>query len=161
MDGDYSNDGVLIHSKQRTMDNNYFTISDLVISGSEIPIHVADKILQHHIIPMNKVRHSLGMPVWASQKSGYRPPAWEYQHGRNGGSQHCFVGLGAVDWTWGGQLETLKGAIINHTKYTRIAVYPDANFIHCDYKANDGNRYIYVSDNKSQWKLATTIKLPK
>lgn len=57
-------------------------------------------------------------------------------------------------------MNVLMDAIVEYTKYTRIAVYPDANFIHCDYKANDGKRYIFTSNNRSQWRLIKTISLP-
>lgn len=123
-----------------------------------IPQDVATKIWVYHIIAMLKVRMLLGSPMWASQNSGYRPEAYELSVGRSGGSEHTFKGKGAVDWTCKKELlpELLK-LILAHTAYTRIAVYE--NFIHCDYKATDGNRYVFDSDAKSNWVLRETIKV--
>lgn len=139
--------------------NIYFKISELVITGKTISLDVADKLMRYHIIPMNAVRAHLGRPVWASQKSGYRPLYWEKAKGRNGKSEHCFNGKGAVDWTCSGDIDELLAAIIEFTDYTRIAVYYQNHqrFIHCDYKAIDGKRYIYSSTPSSRWTLIRTI----
>lgn len=138
-----------------------FKISEFNISGEPIPEDVADKILKHHILPMQKVRELFGQAIWPSQKSGYRSVKWEKEHGRSGNSQHTFKGKGAVDWTckegesFGVRnLDNLLHFIIEETDYKRIAVYK--NFIHCDYKS-DGtvNRYLYDSTPDSKWTLRT------
>jgi hypothetical protein len=49
-----------------------FNISEFNISGRPIPEKVADKILHKHIIPMQKVRDIMDVPIWPSAKSGYR-----------------------------------------------------------------------------------------
>lgn len=77
----------------------YYKPSDFNISGKAIPEDVADKIQIYHIEPMQQVRVDLKLPIWPSQKSGYRSKAWEKSKGRSGNSQHCFQGKGATDWT--------------------------------------------------------------
>jgi hypothetical protein len=143
--------------------NNHFKISELCIDKTkQVPQLIADKILLHHIVVMNPVREALGEPIYVSQHSGWRPEEWEKARGRSGLSQHCFKGnsLGAVDWTIGGvdkhevdgDFESLFKLIVMLTPYTRIAVYPDARFIHCDYKADE--RQLFLSNNASKWKLS-------
>jgi len=138
--------------------NNYFTISELCISDEDIPQHVADKLLKHHILQMNVVREKLGAPIWASQNSGYRPYTWEIARGRSGRSQHTFGDKGAVDWTCSDLKELFK-LLLEHTSYTRIAVYPsdEGNFIHCDHKAS--SRQLFLSDSGSDWKLSTEAQI--
>lgn len=138
-----------------------FKISEFNISGQDIPEAIADDILKHHIEPMQDVRDDLGIPITASQKSGYRPPSWEKKRGRNGESQHCFKLVykngkrGAVDWTcedFKKNKDRMLESMIKHTDYTRIAIY--ATFIHADYKTTvSGKREIYTSDNNSNWKF--------
>lgn len=136
---------------------NYFKISELCIDKSkDVPQEIADKLLTYHIIPMNKVRHELGLAVWASQDSGWRPKEWEIRRGRSGKSQHCFIKKGAVDWTCDDIKELFK-LILKHTEYTRIAVYPDAKFIHCDYAATE--RQLFLSTNASKWTLSNKEKI--
>ena len=78
--------------------------------------------------------------------------------GRSGNGEHTFEGSGAVDWTCKkSKLLHLFNLIIENTEYTRIAIYE--NFIHCDYAAKDGFRYIYESDSKSNWTLIKKTKL--
>jgi hypothetical protein len=136
-----------------------FKISDFNISGESIPEEVADKILKWHIIPMQIVRDLLGYAMWASQKSGYRSVSWELKQGRSGNSQHTFKEKGAVDWTcrdFANKKNEYLQMIIEHTDYTRIAVYN--TFIHCDYKhTTSQQRELYESDSNSKWKLIKYI----
>lgn len=128
---------------------NYFTLSECCIDKSkDIPQDIADKLLKYHIVPMNKVREKLGKPVWPSQDSGWRPLEWELSRGRSGKSQHTFQGKGAIDWT-AEDLGELFELILRYTDYKRIAVYPDAHFIHCDMNSND--RQLFLSTNNSVW----------
>lgn len=137
----------------------YFKFKELVIDGNPIPVHVADKLLTYHIIPVSKVREELGLPITASMKSGYRPYEWEIAHGRSGNSQHVFEGKGAIDWTCKNfkvNRQELLELLVEHTDYTRFAVYN--SFIHCDYKeTSDGMREIYTSNSKSIWTLKKKI----
>lgn len=137
----------------------YFSISELCITDDTVPLVVADKLLKYHITPMNAVREELGIPVTASQKSGYRPRQWELDHNRSGDSQHCFVLKGAVDWTcqnFSGNKNELLRLIIKHTDYTRIAVYN--GFIHCDYKTTaEGKRQLFTSNSSSSWTFVKNV----
>ena len=138
---------------------NYFKISELCIDKSkDVPQHIADKILLYHILPMNKVRHELGLPINCSQNSGWRPKEWELSKGRSGKSKHCFLidEKGAADWT-AGDLKQLFKLILKHTEYTRIAVYPNAGFIHCDYSAS--KRQLFLSTNSSKWTSTTEDRI--
>lgn len=130
-----------------------FEISEFIITGKTIPVIIADKILKWHIVPMMTVRLEMGIAIWASQNSGYRPVSWEKAHGRSGNSQHTFKGKGAVDWTCKDfklYKDEFLDSIINNTDYSRIAVYN--NFIHCDYKpTSSGMRELYTSGSNSKW----------
>lgn len=136
-----------------------FTISEFIITGDEVPIKVADKLLKFHITPMLEVREELGIPLYPSQRSGYRPISWEIKKGRSGNSQHTFMGKGAVDWTcnnFSSNREKLLISIIKNTSYNRITLYP--TFIHCDYKdTNSGKREYYTSGMDSKWKFIKTL----
>ena len=145
---------------------NYFKISELCIDkNKEVPQDIADKVLLYHIVPMNKVRQELDEAIFCSQKSGWRPKEWELSRGRSGNSEHTFIKKGAVDWTIGGvdkhevdgNFEGLFKMILEHTNYTRIAVYPSARFIHCDYAST--YRKLFLSTNASKWTEATEDKI--
>jgi len=135
----------------------YFSVNELCITDEAIPQDIADKLLKHHIWPMNVVRERLGEPIYASSNSGYRPESYERSKGRSGNSQHCFKGSGAVDWT-AVDIDTLLGLILTNTEYTRVAYYPDAKFIHCDYKylGEKGKQYFESADSK--WKFIKFIQ---
>ena len=144
-----------------------FNISELVITGNSIPLDVADKLLQYHILPMQEVRNGFTNNVLndeeketfyitASLKSGYRPKQYEISKGRSGNSQHTFQGKGAVDWTcydFNRFKHDLIHYIIHKTDYTRIAVYN--SFVHCDYKGEE--RQLFNSDSNSNWEFVRNI----
>ena len=136
-----------------------FSLSEFNISGKPIPEDVCDKILKWHIQPMQRVRNVFKKAIWPSQESGYRSPAWEKSKGRNGNSRHTFKGKGAVDWTcsqFTKNNKDLLNLIIEHTDYTRMAVY--SSFIHCDYKAtSDGQRQVFESTPNSKWTFVKNV----
>lgn len=136
-----------------------FKTQEFVIGNAlDIPVDVCTKLWLYHIMPMVTPRVIMDIPMWASEKSGYRPESWEKQHMRSGKSEHVFRGKGAVDWTckdFGSNKDQFLKSIIKYTKYTRMAVYD--SFIHCDYKAKDGKRYIYESSPSSDWELIKSI----
>lgn len=135
---------------------NYFKVSDFNISGQPIPEDVADKILLFHIIPMNRVRENMGIPIWPSQKSGYRPIAWEKSKGREGNSQHTYKGKGATDWTchdFANNKDVLIENIVSLTEYTRICLYD--TFVHCDYASI--TRKFYKNTPKG-WELVSDLE---
>jgi hypothetical protein len=134
----------------------YFSLSELCITPKEIPQKVADKLLKYHVWPMNELRKELDSPVWASQSSGYRPEWYEKQRGRSGNSQHCFVGKGAVDWT-AYRISDLLKLLLDKSSYTRICLYENNRFIHCDYKRDDGRWFYTCESPTSQWKLIHKI----
>ena len=122
---------------------NWFKLSEFNISGQAIPEDVADKIYLYHIIPGNRVRDKLGLPMWPSENSGYRPRWWELHRGRSSDSQHVFKAKGAVDWNCKDFHQNhwlLLKFLIEETEYTRFAIYP--TFIHCDY-AIQGERWVF------------------
>lgn len=133
----------------------FSTAEFLITQPKALDLDIADKLWKYHIIPMVPVREALGLAIWASQKSGYRPHWYELRRGRSGKSEHCFIGLGAVDWTCAdiyNNKHRLLDLIIKYTSYTRIAVYD--GFIHCDHKPTaSGQREIYSSNAQSQWKF--------
>ena len=126
-----------------------FKISEfLIVPSSHVPIHVANMIWQHHILPLQVVRNAIEQPIIISKSSGYRPLDYEISKGRMGSSQHCFGEFetsrfnpnhkGAVDLRYTPELlKELK----QNSPYTRICYYPNNGFIHCDYATEDRNYY--------------------
>lgn len=134
----------------------FFKVSDFNITGKPVPEDVADKIYLYHILPLNKVRSALGIPVWPSEKSGYRPEWWEKARGRQGNSQHVFKGKGATDVTCEDFAENkgvLLEALIKLTDYTRFCIYP--TFIHVDYAGLE--RWVY-ENTPSGWQRQKQIE---
>lgn len=120
----------------------YFNISEFLIDPEmdQVPLHVADKIVQHHIAIINPIREKKGSAIFVSQNSGFRPLAWELAHGRSGDSQHTFGDgkdhpeqyWGAADYTcddieW--LFEELK-----KSSYRRVCIYRKEGFVHADHK---------------------------
>lgn len=137
-----------------------FAISEFCITGADISIEVADKILKHHITPMIPIRERLGVPIWPSDNSGYRPQAHELKRGRSGKSQHCFIDLGAVDWTTRkDNIQDLLKELRENSPYLRVTYYPNNGFIHCDYKdvANGKRRYYECKSPTSPWKFIENL----
>lgn len=95
---------------------------------------IAEKIIQHHLYPLNNIRKQLGVPIHVT--SGYRPEWWEIKQGRSGKSQHVFEGIGAVDVSLFGNKDLYPRlfAMLSN-QYRRIAYYPEQNFVHLDYGA--------------------------
>lgn len=120
----------------------YFTLSEFLIDPAQIdlPIHVADKLLKHHIAIINPIREQLGEPIMVSKKSGYRPHRWELGNGRSGTSQHTFGDGHAHPQNWWGAADYTSSKLnelFEHLKksaYRRICIYPKHRFIHCDHK---------------------------
>lgn len=128
----------------------HFRISDFCIDPGPIPQDIADKILLHHIEPAEKTRVMLGQPIWPSQKSGYRSFEHEKENGRSGYSEHCFMKMGAVDWTTHKEhIERLIQILRESSPYTRVCYYPNNNFIHCDYKAR--KKQFFICEDGVNW----------
>lgn len=149
-----------------------YKISDFCISNADIPKQIADRILEFHLLPMTNTSYHVGFDIYPSystkgQPSGYRPYVWEIARGRSGKSQHTFGQRksiilnekGACDITcddFKNNKDCLLEALIEHTDYTRFAVYD--TFYHNDYRNKDDYCYIYKSNSKSQWKLLYKFK---
>ena len=136
----------------------FFKLYEFIITKPKtITLEIADKLYWYHIIPMIPVRKALGVSMTASLFSGYRPKWWEIFKKRSGNSQHVFIGKGAVDWTcfdFENNKDELLRLIIEHTEYTRIAIYN--SFIHCDYKETSGVRQLFEygwdeSEKMNKW----------
>lgn len=137
----------------------YFKISELCIIDGDIPLEIANKLLTHHIWPMNAVRHELGSSITASQRSGYRPKEYEEDRNRSGNSQHCFIDEGAVDWATSGDIKKMIELIMKVTDYTRICYYPNNGFVHCDYAhADRGRRYFRCASPTSAWQFVADVE---
>lgn len=137
-----------------------FSLEEFIIDECpRIAVSVADKIWRNHIVPLQIIRDLFGKPIIISERSGYRKPDYEQRKGRSGGSEHTFKGLGAVDITTHTleDLDVLEELIIAHSPYTRVCRYN--TFIHCDYKAQDGYKYLFTSGSDSKWKQEKRTKI--
>lgn len=129
-----------------------FSVSEFLIEQEKtfVPVDVVDKIIRHHISIMQPIRERIGCAIWPSEHSGYRPKTWEQDHKRDGTSEHCFEGKGAVDWTckhkW--QLELLFKEL-KKSKYMRVCYYPKSHFIHCDYRGDE--KLSFICENGKDW----------
>jgi hypothetical protein len=120
----------------------YFDISEYIINPEKdsVPLHVADKIVEHHISIINPIRIELDVPVFVSKNSGFRSYKWEIDHGRDGDSQHTYgdgqehpeLWLGAADYSCSKLLELWVK--LQQSAYKRVIMYPNKKFIHCDHK---------------------------
>jgi hypothetical protein len=118
-------------------------LSDFIIAGKNVPIEIADKIIEYHMIPIGRVQEIHKGIITVSQRSGYRSPIYEKKHGRSGTGQHTYIGKGATDYATTGSLEELLDDIVEKTDYTRLSIYIESNFIHADYYKTDGYVHLY------------------
>ena len=124
---------------------NYFNLSEFCITPDPIPQDVADKILQNFIIPLNPIRHEMGMPIIISKKSGWRPEWWEKLKDRSGDSQHVFKGMGAADLVCD-DMKLLGSNLAYKSPFMRLVYYPKKRFFHVDYALGTRGYYIDMSD---------------
>lgn len=112
---------------------NYFRSDEFYKEkfSSSVDADIRKKI-QHHIDLLNPVRRALGAAITISHKSGFRPKSYELSRGRSGRSQHCFIGEGAVDLTCRKDSFNELYELLKDSGYTRICLYPNNMFIHCD-----------------------------
>ncbi len=158
------------------MNKTYFKPSEYIIRPDiMVPVDVQDKILVHHIMPMNVIRHALEAPIVVSLNSGYRPPEHENEKGRTKlTSTHLFreiperkdPGYGAADYRpmihkWGKFIELM----VQKSPYTRIAFYPEMEtpFVHTDYRFYGIEKYYYIVtsgtwNRVSKFELIDTVK---
>lgn len=129
-------------------------LSDFNITGKPIPPDVADKIVEYHLLPLMQIdKENEDLGIFVSANSGYRPRWYELERGREGNSQHCFYGKGAVDLSCKDFKDNkwhLLGLLVDCTEYSRFAVYD--TFIHVDY-ALLTERWVYDSKWIKQYQL--------
>lgn len=121
---------------------DYFSIKEFLVDRvmTTVPVHVVDKIERYHKPIINPIRHEMGVPIQVSGNSGYRSVEWEIASGRDGTSEHTFIGKGAVDYTCE-HIELLLDEL-RASDYMRICYYPEQGFIHCDHKGEQKLEFI-------------------
>ena len=121
---------------------SYFKVSEFY-KPMFFPSKVVKRKIKAIIKVLAPVREKIGSPVYISKRSGYRPVWWEKLRGRSGGSQHCFKGKGAVDLTCQtGKFQELYNLLVEESDFTRICLYPEKMFIHCDFKKSEHRLYL-------------------
>jgi len=142
-----------------------FKLSEFCIdTNADIPQNIADAILKHHILVLQPIRETLKIPIIISQRSGWRSKEWELSKGRSGNSQHTFVsGKGAVDLTVSENkdfthnmlklLEQLK----DNSPFTRICLYTEKGFVHCDYKSAADDRQYFECGESGKWSFKANL----
>lgn len=142
----------------------HFTFDEFVtLEGNEFPVNadITDKIVKHHMLPLQRLRKEIQKPIYI--RSCYRPGWFEREKGRDYISQHQFKGLGACDISltkfgsrkaegWKDLFRLLK-----YTDYRRLSWYPNGQFFHADYKANE--RQLFVARNR--WEYVTEQELER
>lgn len=136
--------------------NTIHDIESYDISGKGLPDDVEKKIRLIHRPSLERVQCELGdsIKLEISLKSAYRSKEWERSKGRSGYSEHTYSGLGALDLTFNDfatNKDKVLKALIEHSLYTRIAVYN--SFIHCDFKNKINDSYVYNSAWVRQYKI--------
>lgn len=111
----------------------YIKFQEACITDEPLTIQEA-QTLYEHLNYLNTVRERLGKPLLVSRKSGRRTFKYEKRMGRSGNSEHAtfnFPRRGAIDLV---NQDGLIDLLIRDGFYTRICVYPNNGFIHCDRK---------------------------
>lgn len=128
------------------------------IEGLGMPVKVQMKLGAFHIPYLSAIdqglnrKHDIRLSV--SSKSGYRSESYEKLKKRSGRSEHTFKNMGAVDITcsdFSRFKEVLLFELMTNTNYTRLAVYD--TFIHCDYKNEMDERFVYNSKWQRQYQF--------
>lgn len=138
------------------MEDWYFEFSDFCITNDPVPVHIASKIVRFHMLPLIEVRRVYAKPIVISQKSCYRPIEYEKSRGRNGTSEHTFMGKGACDLV-GEDLQLLLHLLSTITQYKRYAYYPKQGFIHVDHAGATKRFFIDWADGIG-WKSVKNIE---
>jgi len=136
---------------------SHFTLQEF--SKHEIPLSVIEKIEEFQIPELEEMRAELNavnnkdatIPIIISRQSGYRPKWYELQRGRSGNSQHCYGmgSKGAVDITCPTIYFDDLWEIAKESNYTRVCLYPNHQFIHCDFKPS--NHKLYICEDGKTW----------
>ena len=127
---------------------NYFNLDEFHKPSIALPDDVKEKIEKYHIPELNRIREELGCPIIISRHSGYRPYEYEISRGRSGKSEHCYRRNGAVDITCKEDKFSELWELMKKSKYTRVCLYPNNRFIHCDFKLRKGKQLFMCLDGK-------------
>lgn len=152
----------------------YFSIKEYIIRPDlHTDLDIIDKIVKHHLLPMNVVRRSLDRPIIVSKRSGFRHPIHEQEKGRNLTSTHLFEyneerqdpGYGASDYRVAPLLWSKFIRLMQQTPYSRMCFYPNVTtpFLHCDYRFYnilEGKKLYYVFIN-GKWTQVSLEELYK
>ena len=93
---------------------------------------------------LNEVRNVINEPIYIT--SGSRTVTHELAYGRNGNSQHVYDnGLGAVDIS-SRDLDGLFEVLVMYSKFTRICMYKEKRFIHCDFLPSNIREFKAIND---------------
>ena len=151
----------------------YFKLREFIFNDRKpVPFHVAEKLVDHHLLPMNNIRNlAFPHPIFVSLKSGYRTPEHEESKGRSNSPHefrenpdHADNGWGAVDYRVNPSVfPKFIRVMIKFSPYNRMTFYPEKQtpFIHCDYKflGNGDKRYFVKMEGK--WVSGTITDLIK
>ena len=117
--------------------SDYFNITLWCITGSVPPPDVANRLRVGFIGPLWALHERTRKLFTCSQRSGYRPRAYELDRGRSGGSLHCFAKdtLGAVDLLPPPGMSVLDAGELlrENIPFRRVCAYPGNGFLHVDY----------------------------
>ncbi len=135
---------------------NYFKRTEFYKQWRVTPPNKVLLKIDNHIRILNEVRGKLDTSITISKYSGYRPRSYDIGKGRSGNSQHNYEGLGAVDITCRKDKLSLLFELLQESEYTRVCLYPDNLFIHCDLKEIVGKQQVFLClDGK--WERQGTI----
>jgi hypothetical protein len=130
------------------------------ITGKGFDKKVEQMVRVCHMEVLKKVEKSIErecgfkINLYVSLKSSWRPNWWEKLKGRSGFSEHTYNFMGATDITcenFEQNKNILLDALINHSSYTRLAVYK--GFIHGDYKNDYDDSFVYNGKWQRQYKI--------
>lgn len=144
-------------------------VSDFCITDEAIPQDIADKILTNFIMPINNFTQALGINVFVSKKSGWRPIPYEFSKNRSGRSEHTFskdrgaTGLGAADiiTEHRSDMSLLGFWLLSQSPFRRITYYRNKGFYHVDYASKDNRLFFedWVSVNKAEFIKAINFSI--
>lgn len=138
--------------------DEFFIERNLIENEDEpvpVPLYVINNMVKYHFLPLNVVRTEFGHPVLVSSNSGFRSFEYELSQDRNGTSIHTYgtgvangeptpyqaKGATDVSTTAMHKFDELA-VLLARTGYTRLIIYPEQKFIHCDYNSDNKNFYL-------------------
>jgi hypothetical protein len=140
--------------------NSIHDIASYDITGKGFDKNIEQMVRACHMAPLKKAEAAIEkncgflIKLYVSLKSSWRPVWWEKLKGRSGYSGHTYNFMGATDTTcddFEANKEILLEYLIKETNYTRLAIYN--GFIHCDYKNDYKDSWVYNSAWVRQFKI--------